>query len=527
MSCCGFGCFNLKSNVIFSKHLLTVHAAFEYKQGMRTFCTGMKARDRIAAVLYITLFVSYVYFLQNPWNHNSVPRIALDLSIIEDRALSIDKYKSATKDIAYYHGRYYSDKAPGLSFTALPVVVAARSFLLSRFSDAKWLLPGGGITKFFIYLQACANVLTTALITASAALAIYYFAVRLGAGLAGAAFGAVTYGLATPAWGWATAFFSHNAAAGCSFLGLTAVYFLSVSPGGVKKEALIGFAAGALLSWSVVIELTSGPVAVIIAVYGIYAIRGRERRRLIPVLISAAAGVLILLTPLLIYNYSITGSVFNSLYKYSTNFPGMRHGFYGITYPRPDVAAKLLFLPGYGLFWLSPVLLASPYALYRLWRGIPGGKALALVLSAVPVYYFLLNASYEYWTGGGSTGPRFLTPAIPFLCLPLPVMWAGAGKNTRAVLLVLLAVSILVSLMCVSFNMTYDFDPRKNVLADVIIPGFVEGKNFQISPILRTLMPASLAGEGGGQTALLPLYAVFFLSGVYVLRQLRKQNRMV
>lgn len=488
--------------------------------------TEMKARNRIAVVLFVTLFISYVYFLQDPWNSNSVPRIALDLSIIEDGTLTIDKYKDATIDIAYYQERYYSDKSPGLSFTAIPAVAAVRSYLLSRVAEARWLSPVGGITMYFTYIEACANVLTTALFSASAALAIFYFAVRLGTGLPGAVFGAVTYGLATPAWGWATAFFSHNAAAGCLFLGLTAVYFLSVSPGGVKKEALLGFSAGALLSWSVVIELTSAPVALIIAAYGIYVTRSRERRRFLPALLSAAAGALIFLTPLLIYNYSITGSVFNSLYKYSSNFPGMKHGFYGITYPRPEVAAKLLFSPGYGLFWLSPVLLASPYALYRLWRGIPGGKALTLALSAVPIYYVLLNASYEYWTGGGSTGPRFLTPALPFLCLPLAVMWAGAGKNIRAVLLALLAASFLVSLMCVSFSMTYGYDPDKKLLMELIIPGFVAGENFQISPLVRLLLPASLAAKGAGLTALLPLYAVLFVSGAYVLRQLGKSEHV-
>lgn len=482
--------------------------------------------NRIAAALFVMLFFSYCYFLQNPGNWNSVPRIALALSIIEDGTLTIDKYRDSTHDIAYYNGRYYTDKSPGMTLMALPVVAAARFYLKSNYSDVVWVKPGDGVTSYFVFLEVWANDFTTALITALTALSIYFLALRLGSGPGGAVFGALSFGLATPAWGWATAFFGHNPAGGCLFIGLTAVYFLAVSPGSVRRDVLLGFAAGALLSWAAVIELTSAPASAIIALYGICSALKWERRRLVRVLLSASAGALIFISPLLMYNYAITGSLTGSLYRYTVNFPGMMRGYYGLTYPHPDVLVKLLFTEGHGLFWLSPVLLAAPYALYMLWK-VPGGKAAAVTLAAVPVYYLLLNSSYEYWTGGGSTGPRFLTPMLPFLCLPLAVVWAGAGKSLRAVLLALFTVSFLISLVCVSVSMTDPYDRNKNILTEYLIPGFIAGDKLQISTLVRMVLPASLRQGFTGQTALIPVYAVLLLCGAYIVRQVRRAGMPV
>ena len=81
-----------------------------------------KTAMSIAAALFIMLYISYCYFLQNPYNWNSVPRIALALSVIENGTLDITEYKPATGDIAIYKGKLYSDKAPGMSFMAIPFI---------------------------------------------------------------------------------------------------------------------------------------------------------------------------------------------------------------------------------------------------------------------------------------------------------------------------------------------------------------------------------------------------------------------
>jgi hypothetical protein len=72
---------------------------------------------------------------------------------------------------------------------------------------------------------------------------------------------------------------------------------------------------------------------------------------------------------------------------------------------------------------------------------------------AVIGYYFLLNASYFYWDGGSSTGPRHVTPALPFMVLPLLWFWIAAGPWLRRMLTGLTGLSIVFGFACASTRM--------------------------------------------------------------------------
>jgi hypothetical protein len=61
---------------------------------------------------------------QNPSNWQVVTRLGLTLSIVESGQLNIDRFADRTGDKAQFDGRYYTDKVPGLSFLAIPVVAA-------------------------------------------------------------------------------------------------------------------------------------------------------------------------------------------------------------------------------------------------------------------------------------------------------------------------------------------------------------------------------------------------------------------
>jgi hypothetical protein len=70
-----------------------------------------------------------------------------------------------------------------------------------------------------------------------------------------------------------------------------------------------------------------------------------------------------------------------------------------------------------------------------LWRH--GQRAVAASAAAIVGYYVLFNASYPYWDGGWSYGPRFLGAALPFLCLGLAPLWSSAGRYARVGLVIL------------------------------------------------------------------------------------------
>jgi len=455
--------------------------------------------------------------------------------MVEEQSLSIDSYHRATRDKAYYNGRYYSDKAPGMSFAAYPCVAAATFGLKSLSSHIGWVKQQGGkiiwidskgeITEPYRFVNQFVTIATSGLIGVLTALAIYFVAIRLGASLGGAVFGSLAYGLATPAWGWATAFFGHASAGGCLFLGFAGVFLLLHCTPGTRKEILLSFASGALLAWAVVIEYTSAPASLIIALYGIYNARTWQRGRLLIVFLSAFAGALIFITPLLIYNYEILGRVYGSLYKYNVLYPNMSEGFYGLTYLDFDVLIKLLFSGRYGILWFSPLLIAVPPALITLWR-YPEHRSLVITLTVIPLYYLLWNSSYLNWTGGGSTVPRFLTPMLPFLCLPLSVLWTRAGKKIRVVLLILFTISMLISLMSAAVSMTQGQYSDSNIVMDYLVPEFMHGRIPQLSlPVKLIFSDPTITGYNG-QLALIPLYLIIAVCVVYIIREVRKDDQI-
>jgi hypothetical protein len=63
---------------------------------------------------------------------------------------------------------------------------------------------------------------------------------------------------------------------------------------------------------------------------------------------------------------------------------------------------------------------------------------------AAAVAVLCVNASYFYWDGGNSTGPRHALPAVPFLALGVAGAWHRQG---RWLLLALLAVALPLNLL--------------------------------------------------------------------------------
>jgi hypothetical protein len=81
---------------------------------------------RIAFCSFLALWLTYGFMGpgSSARNPNAVSRVGLTFSILEDHSPKIDKFAPFTGDRAFFDGSHYSDKAPGLSFTALPLVAA-------------------------------------------------------------------------------------------------------------------------------------------------------------------------------------------------------------------------------------------------------------------------------------------------------------------------------------------------------------------------------------------------------------------
>ena len=407
------------------------------KASAREAVTGVDCTARRAAIVVsCTLLASYAYFYQGGgWNQNS--RFALVRAIVEHRTLRIDEYASSTGDRALWNDHYYSDKAPGASLVAVvPVAAAAAMARVVGVPPAS----RAGVT----WTSYIATVATSGVFTVAAALCVLALALEWRASRAAAIVAALAYGLATPAWPYATLFIGHAVTAGCLMAGFTAAVIMNRSSQPLRLAWLVGLACG----WASVTEFPAAiPAAIIVAIA--LATGGVHRGGRWGVALRLLAGVALALACLAAYNAAAFGSPFRIGYASEEAFEGMRRGVFGISTPRLDVAYGVLFGRYRGLLRLAPIAAFAPVGLVLLMRS-RHGFAPALVALMIGAYYLVLNASYIYWEGGWSYGPRHLSPSLPFVALGAAPVWDSASKAGRMLLVVCCVWGAALSLIAVS-----------------------------------------------------------------------------
>ena len=102
------------------------------------------------------------------------------------------------------------------------------------------------------------------------------------------------------------------------------------------------------------------------------------------------------------------------------------------------------------MVWVAPVLVLGAGGLVRMIRA-PATRDLGWLAVVVVVIVFSVNASYAYWDGGASVGPRHSVPAIPFLALGLAPFWASLRtRRAKVAAAALLGASMLLNLVIAS-----------------------------------------------------------------------------
>ena len=179
-----------------------------------------------------------------------------------------------------------------------------------------------------------------------------------------ALFASLGFGLATPAWGWATAFFGHALAGSCLLLGFTlavAILEASLSP---RCEFLAWILVGALLGYSVVVEYPSAIAAAIIGLMIAWKAAAAGRRRFLRTFLAGVLGALPCAVLLLTYHYIVFGSCIDFGYKHQAGFPEMQSGLVGLTYPKLQALYGILASPQHGILWISPLMALVPFAFF-------------------------------------------------------------------------------------------------------------------------------------------------------------------
>jgi hypothetical protein len=465
-----------------------------------------------AILLGFVSFFSFIYFYEGGgWNQNS--RFDLLRAIVERHTLQIDAYHENTQDKAHFKGHYYSDKAPGLVFLAVPFAFGARPALRMVRVDPE--SPRGEVALSYV-TSAGAVALPAAL----AGVCLFFLGLRFGSGSGGAAFAALVMSLGTPMWAYASLFWAHALVGACLIFAFASALKLRESqsaPGDFFWALAVGLAAG----WATVTEYPAAPASAILAGLALSQAwpRGNGARWRVVAGVGLGAGVCVIV--LLGYLYAAFGT-FRPSYSYydPASFSFMqRQGYLGLTYPHPDRLLKILFGCSRGLFFASPVLLAAPVGLRWLWKG-KAHRAAAIATVAIVVYYFLFNASFYWWKAGLSFGPRYAGASIPLLCVGLAMAWGRITLAWRRVLVGLAVCSVFVALMVVATTSQLSMQDSCPIVHSVS-PAFWSG---HVAANRESMLTVTEAGAGAfnvgqlvglrGLGSLIPLLMVWAVAAM-------------
>jgi hypothetical protein len=392
--------------------------------------------------IFVVLLVCYAYTFPRWADPNQNSRLDLVAAVVDQGTLRIDNYVSNTVDYAEFEGHYYSDKAPGAAFLGIPVYAALKGVLSLPLMDglmnylannqalAATLREGGtGLLEDkvrFAIGQVAVTFVAAMLPTALLGVFLYRLLREFGLSQGARALLTLLYGLATPAFAYAGAFYGHQLAAACLFIAFYLVFMKRGESIGIGRLLAVGF----LLGYAVITEYPAVLIAGLLFLYTLYRLHDRRR-------IAWVVGAAILPGILLAgYNFAIFRTPLPVGYSHSELWVEQHHtGFMSLTWPHWSAAWGITFGLFRGLFVLSPVLLLAVPGFIVWWRTREYRVEWAVALASV-LAFFLFNSSSIMWWGGFAIGPRYLLPMFPFMVLPIAYFIRRSGTRTWAKLLV-------------------------------------------------------------------------------------------
>ncbi|MCK6485710.1 MAG: hypothetical protein HUU22_14955 [Phycisphaerae bacterium] len=395
------------------------------------------------AALFTLLFVTHAAFFQGGgWNQNS--RFNQVRSVVESGNPAINRFMVFTLerragdaprlrrqplpdrlilrpdlpmpnsfDVSYdrTRGRMFPNKPPGTTFLALPGYFLIRHIerLLGVDVDDWWPLTVNAWLT---------SALSVGLLGAIGGVVFFRLSRRMFPELADGfhAAAALSLGLGTLMLPFATLFFDHVPVAALLLASFCLMYLVREQVTPIRPRPRLLF-AGLLAGTAVVTNYAAVLIVALLGLYGLLTLRPRGR---IAWFVLGGLGPAALLCG---YHWACFGDPWTIVNKHqAAMFQSGEDHFLGVfSLPDPLVLLKLLCSPHRGLLIFCPVLILAAHG---FWMMRTRRRAEMLLCLAVFATLWLMNAAFNGWHGGHSTGPRYLIPALPFLALPLALVFA-------------------------------------------------------------------------------------------------------
>ncbi len=448
------------------------------------FTKDKERRERAGLTLFWLVVLAFAYFIPSGLNWNTESHLYPAFGIVDYHTLSIDRYQAGLGDKSYANGHFYSDKAPGLSFLAVPVYAVLR-VVLPNVKGHKYVLYkhlGYYMTQDMVYLRYAITYLLIIMPSAALVWLLWLFIARISGMEGWSLLLTAVYALGTIAYVYSTWFFSHQLAAVLLFSSFLLVFTHVRGKPQSRRALLFTALAGLLGGLSIICEY---PTVAIAGCTGVYLLVISRKK------VASAAAYVLGMVPMAIaaitYNLIAFKKPFATGYNYvdsswyHSHVKGGLFGLsaptsYGVQAPSLNSLWQITFGGYRGIFVISPVLLLSFVGAWFMWRRKDLRPELCL-FAAIVVLYFLIDASrgvdQNGWSGGSSVASRHLTPMLPFMVVP--IVFGFTKKWFRIAFLALGGLSIFILFTIVSTSGLFTFTDH-NPLFNEAFPDFFHGR---------------------------------------------------
>ncbi|MBN4062239.1 MAG: hypothetical protein COA57_12805 [Flavobacteriales bacterium] len=422
----------------------------------------------LVTFFFLNLLLSS-YFIDTQLKWNTTSRVLPVLAVVHDGTWHIDKYHHLTGDKSYVNGHYYSDKPPLPSLLTIPFYGILKWMGFTT-DDETTLSEKTSNARKPAYIIG--GIISGSIPFAFLVLLIFLFAVKQKT-----SFSPVLLTM-LPLYGsflfiYSGTFFSHLLS---GVLLLIAYIFLKYR----QKYMLAGLFSGLAF----LCEYTIGIVFPVWAF--LIWLNAKSYKK--PVLFMA--GVLPAVIFLLAYNYLITGSPFQTLYRYLSNddFAVQTGANYGFLHPQPDAIWQLLFSDYRGLFFYVPCFILLIWVLIKHWRPSLTGLA-KNYLFVFSCCFFLAVSSFHAWWGGWCYGPRYLIPMAVLLAFE-GLRFLSTHSFPKTFFWMCVGIGLLVTWMSKSTIFYSMQEEIKHPFNEVVFPLFFQN-NFHNDNMLTMLFGTS------------------------------------